>query len=240
LFISGEGETMSKKIILLALAAASVAAFALPGAAMAAEEDKPLHAVGVELNKPQPIDGEGSASLTGAFGSITCKSSSGSATFTSTTTGKFEQTFNNCVDPFGGECHSENQPGGLITTLSLEFHLVTVEHTPTTGTPGPGVLVTPSGGTFATFDCRFFGHFTVGGTGLIGTITKPKCGEVSTESTLQFSSAEPGVQTHKTVAGTTTEYSITSNEQASSEDASGIITFKNAEGKAKEVKLECT
>ena len=222
---------MSKKIILLALAAASVAAFALPAMAMA--EDAPLHLV------PQPIgtktvDGEGTAVLTSPGGNITCTSSNGTVTFSTSTTGTFEQTFHGCTGPFKEPCTTSGQPSGTITTTQLPFHLVTVEDSVTHAT-GPGVLVTPNEttGDFAHFTCGFI-NVNVAGNGLIGTITNVACGASSSEPTIEFSSSSANVQTHKTVVGTTTEYSLTSGGSAASEDASGKITLGEA------TKLECT
>jgi hypothetical protein len=231
---------MSKKIILLALAVASMAAFALPATSMAAEEDVPLHAVGVSIGVPQTATG-GAATLTAAFGHVTCKSSSGTATFTSTTAGNFSQTFKECTSSLGTTCTTEGQAVGVIVTTSLPFDLVTVEDTITKAT-GPGVLVTPNAAHFATFACGFIGTVKVGGNGLVGTVTAPACGASSTSATLAFSSSSTGVQTHKTVVGTpTTEYTLTSSLGGNaSEDAVGTIAFKNKEGVAQSVKLECT
>jgi hypothetical protein len=222
---------MSKKIILLALAAVSAVVFALPAMAMA--EDSPLHVV------PKPegskkVDGVGTATLTGGFGSVECTANSGTASFTSTTSGSFEQTFTGCKLA-GASCTTSGQASGTITTQSLPFDLLTVAHTPANGTTGPGILVTPNAGTgqFATFTCGFLG-FTVKGNGLIGTITKPACGSSSTEATVEFSSSSTGVQTHKTVVGTETEYSLENLGSAASEDAEGTITLGTSS------KLECT
>lgn len=222
---------MSKKIILLALAVASMAAFALPATAMAIT---PVHAVPAPVGA-KTVDGEGSATLTGGFGSVICTASKGTATFENSTTGTFEQTFTGCT--LGGSspsCNSSGQPAGTITTQTLPFHLATVEDTVTKST-GPGILVTPNAATgqFAVFTCGFLG-FTVKGNGLIGTITKPACGAESSEPTVQFSSSSTGVQTHKTLVGTATEYSLENLGAAASEDASGIITLGSA------AKLECT
>lgn len=218
-----------KKIILLALAAASVAALlALPAAAMA--EDVPLHVIPAPSGS-KTIDGVGHATLTASFGKITCESSSGTATFENSTTGSFEQTFHGCTEPFGGKCTTAGQPEGTITTTTLPFHLLTVEDTVTKAT-GPGVLVTPAVGTkhFATFKCPLVGERKVEGNGLIGTITLPECGKESTEATISFSSSSQGVQTHKTVVGTTEEYTL----ENASEDAEGTITLGT------KAKLECT
>jgi len=223
---------MSKKIFLLALAAVSVAAFGLPS--MAAAEDIPLHLV------PRPegtktIDGEGHVTWTGAFGSVTCTSSSGTAQFATSTTGTLEATLKGCTLG-GASCTTSGQAAGVITSTQLEFHLLTVEHTPTTGTSGPGILITPPGTEsvpFASFTCGFLG-FTVKGNGLIGTINNPACGSSSNELTIQFSSSSTGVQTHKTVVGTATDYSLENLGAAASLDWSIIITLGTA------AKLECT
>jgi len=218
-----------KKIILLALAAASVAAFALPASAMAIV---PVHVV------PKPegvktVDGVGSATLTGLGTTITCAKSHGTATFTTTTTGTFEQTFSECVNGSGKKCTTSGQAVGVITTATLEFHLATVEDT-TTKAIGPGLLVTPPAGGFATFLCEGGINTTVSGNGLIGTITQPACGSSSKEATISFSSSSSTVQTHKTLAGTATEWSLNAFGFPASEDAHGTITLGT------EAKLECT
>jgi hypothetical protein len=225
---------MSKKIILLALAAAGVAAFALPATAMAVEEDVPLHVV------PKPegvkkIDVEGVETWTTVSGNFACEKSEAAASFTTSTTGTFEQTFTGCNKLGGlGQCTSEGQPAGVITTKTLEFHLVTVEDSVTHAT-GPGILITTNAGTFATFNCSG-GKVVIGGNGLIGTITKPKCGESSNEPTIEFSSSSTGVQTHKTVVGTPkSEYSLTVFGFLASFDWAGIFTFGT-----EQPKLECT
>jgi hypothetical protein len=228
--------TMSKKIILLALAAASVAAFALPATAMA--EDVPLHLV------PQPsgvkiIDGQGPATWRWPGGSITSTSWSAAVQFTSTTTATFNATFKGSR-AFGVPCKTPGAAAETIETTSLVFHLLTVEDSFVPAT-GPGVLITPNVNEkgeahFATIECPPFGTFVVRGTGLIGTITKPACGGESKEVTIQFSPKAAGsnVQTHKTVVGTTTEYFPTINGGEASLEAEGTITLGTA------ARLECT
>lgn len=221
---------MSKKIILLALAAASVAAFALPATAMA--EDVPLHLV------PKPegaktFDGEGGVTWTTSSGSFGGTSLSGTVSFASSTTGTIQLVIKGVTEPFGGKCTTPGQPEGTIVTKVLELHLLTVEDSVTHAT-GPGLLLTPNGGVFVEFKCPFVGLTIVTGNGLIGTITKPECGRESSEATIQFSSSSTGVQTHKTVVGTTEEYSLKIGTMNASLDASGIITLGT------QTKLECT
>ena len=223
---------MSKKIILCTLVAVSAAAIALPAAAIAAEEDVPVHLVGVGLNQARLIDGVGNAELTGSFGTIKATSWAGSASFESTTTGTLELTLKG-VTAGGTACTTEGQPSGTITTTELPFHLVTVEDSVTHAT-GPGILITPNPVTKvgAHFVCGFL-KFTIEGS-LIGTITSPECGKSSSNVTLSLSSSSTGVQTHKTVVGTTTEYSWTQGGSPVSLDAEGTITLGT------EAKLECT
>ena len=221
-----------KKLILLALAAASLVAFALPATASAITA---LHVV------PKPegakvIHGVGHSTLQAPFGNITCKKSSGTASFTTTTTGTFQQTFHECTEPFGGACTTSGQPAGTIQTTVLPFHLATVVHK-TTGAVGPGVLVTPGEGKatghFATFSCPIVGVRKIEGTGLIGTITKPACGTTGNEATISFTAASQAVQTHTTLAGTpNSHYSL----HESAEVAHGTITLGALPGP----KLECT
>jgi hypothetical protein len=202
---------MNKKFILLALAAASVVASILPVRAMA--EDVPLHL------SPKPVGtktfhGENIAVLTTVFGNVTCNKWSGTAEFTSNTSGTLQLTF------------------GSGSTPKLEFHLVTVEDSATHAT-GPGILVTPNAGTLGSFSCAT-ANTTLSGTGLIGTITKPKCGEENPEVTIQFSASSSAVQTHKTVVGTTTDYALSAASGPMALDASGTITLGTKH------KLECT
>jgi hypothetical protein len=222
-------KVIRKELVLLALAAASVAALALPATASAIMA---LHVV------PKPegaktIHGIGHWTLTAAFGSITCTGTSGSATFENGTTGSLVLTMHGCVEPFGGKCTTPGQPEGTIRTTVLPFHLATVVDTPT-GAIGPGVLVTPAGdvatGHFATYICPIIGERKIEGTDLIGTITKPKCSEESSELTISFTSSSSAVQTHRTLAGTNTEYSV----HGSSRDFSINITL------GQKHKLGCT
>jgi hypothetical protein len=220
-----------KKLILLALAAASVGAFALPASASAITA---LHVV------PKPegtkvIHGVGHVTLQAPFGNVTCKKSAWTTTYVTPTTGTLQQTLQECHEPFGGTCTTPGLPVGTIQTTVLPFHLATVIDTPT-GAVGPGVLVTPAGGAatghIVTFVCSVIGERKVEGTGLIGTFTKPACGASSSEATISFTAASQGVQTHRTLAGTNTEYSL----HASAEVAHGTITL----GGGVAPRLECT
>ena len=221
---------MNKKIMLLALAVASVAAFALPAMAMA--EDIPLHLV------PKP---EGAKTVTGAAAElstvggtvVTATTTDGTATWETSTTGTIELTFTESKS-FGFPCTSPGQPSGTITTATQPFHLVTLPGT------SPGILITPpANGIFAEFTCAGFLTAVVKGNGIVGTITAPACGGSSTKSTSTFEKEKAGVQKHKLVAGTETEYHLTASInggafQEAAQTGSGVTNLVN------NTKLECT
>jgi opacity protein-like surface antigen len=236
---------MTKKIMLLALAAVSAAVFALPATASAADE--PLHLEPAPAGA-QTIDSNGIARLGSEDGTtITCNGFSGTATFDETgaiggTTGKMDLTFGpDCTEnKLGTRCTSANHPSGAgnISTTTLPFHLVTL--------PGslPGVLVTPnaggSGNHFATFTCAG-GLVTVNvtGNGVIGTITSPGCNGTDDEATIKFESTAHGKQKHLTIAGTETDYTLQKGSEMSAQDAHGTITLKEG-GTPVLSKLVCT
>jgi hypothetical protein len=207
---------MSKKIMLLALMVVSAAAFALPSMAMA--EDEPLHVV------PKPtttstITG-GASNLTDTSGRVvTCREVNGTATWETSTTGSLSLTFsNNCV-AFGiFPCES-------IPVSGTTFHLVTVP------SKAAGILLTHSN-PWAKFSCSGQ-SVEVTGNGLVGTITSPACGSESSTATVKFEGTS-GVQKHKKVEGTTTEYNLLSNGVQAAMTATATINLGN------KAKLECT
>jgi len=216
---------MSKKIMLLALAAVSAAMFALPSMAMA--EDIPVHVVPTPTAASTITGGVSTLQAKGGL-KVTCKAVNGKATWASSTTGKINLTFSNdCTENlFGTEC-------GSIATTELEFHLVTL--------PGnvPGILITSNAGHFATFICTGgFVKVVVSGNGIIGRIISPACGAESSTSTVKFEQVG-GVQSQKTVAGTETSYHLESAtnggaKEEAGQTGEGIVTFEGAK------KLECT
>jgi len=146
---------MSKKILLLALAAVSAAAFVLPATAMAVEEDVPLHVVPAPATAT-PISSETLVTWSVASGStLNCtKGMTGSATWETSTIGTLQLTFREC-SALGFPCEGTSpvEAKSNIKTTELPFHLVTAVH-PTTGAKIPAVLITPgAGGHFATFKC---------------------------------------------------------------------------------------
>jgi hypothetical protein len=215
---------MSKKIMLLALAAVSAAMFALPSMAMALI---PNHVVPTPAAATPIAGGTSTLQSTGGL-KVTCKHVTGAATWTSSTTGKINLTFSNdCTENlFGTEC-------GSIPTTELEFHLVTLANNV------PGILITSNNNHFATFTCTGgFVKVVVSGNGIIGKITSPACGGSSLTSNIQFEQSG-GVQAVKTVAGTATVYNLKSSTNGGAAVEAGqtglcTVTFPV------NTKLECT
>ncbi|HET8566387.1 MAG TPA: hypothetical protein VFL77_07920 [Solirubrobacterales bacterium] len=221
---------MSTKIMLVAVAVASTAAFALPSLAAAAEEDIPVHVVPLPANG-SVISGGASTLQTRAGTTVTCKEVSGQVTkWESTTTGKITLTFHNdCTESvFKTGC-------GEIMTTELQFHLVTLTN------KVRGVLITSNAGHFASFECGAgLLKVVVTGNGVLGKITSPACGSESTTATMKFEQTG-GVQTQQVVEGTpNTKYHLSSQinggaVEEAGQTGEGTISF----GTTKE-KLECT
>jgi len=196
---------------------------------------------GVTEGKKFTVAG-GEPKLTASFGTVKCKKISGSGEFFDRETGSLTLKFEECIGPLGVKCTTAGQSEGTIATTTLPFHLKTVAHLNAKGETEhkPGVLITPGpsnehGPHFYTFSCPLLGAISLGGNGLIGTITKPEEGVASNTMTLSFSSTEPGsnTQTHRFVTNDPTEYDrktrINGGEtKTSALDAETVITF--AEG----------
>jgi hypothetical protein len=222
---------MTKKMMLLALAAVSAAMFALPAVASAGE---PVI---------DPASGKFPLTFTSAGGHselraneeppITCTSNTGTGKYTSGTTGEIALTFHGCTTSFFGfpvSCNSAGQPSGTIKTNTSVFHNVYVTDAKT----NPGVLVTPPtspAGLYTTIICGGFASIEVRGNGIIGELTSPKCGAVAQKTaTLNFA-ATGSSQTLKKVTATGTEYSLSSTTESSGkvttscEVAEGTVTY---------------
>lgn len=209
--------------MLLAVAVASVALFALPPMASASE----IHfegATGVSFT------GHGPASSPSAKSepTITCETGHVKGWFTSETTGVAHGDLTGChINVLGFTVKCRTVASALDNTITSEgtFHLITT-------TDGPAMLATPN---TTTLICA--GSEIVTGGDLITTITKPKCGE-SSEEAAGVASTTNGVQTHKTYTGKT--YYPTATTAGSGTvletgvDATGTITF------SKSLKLVCT
>jgi len=226
---------MNKKILLLALAAVSAAAFVLPATAMAVEEDVPLH-VNPQPAAETPISSTTLTTLSVASGlTVNCaKGVTGKAKWENGTTGKINLTFNECSAlgfPCEGTSPVEAKPN--IATTELPFHLVTAEH-PTSHTKVPAVLITPNNGHFASFKCAGF-PFIITGNGIIGRIESPACNNSSKTANVTFEITKHGEQTYRTVVGTpNTEYDLLKEGETAGLTGTATITF------AQETKQECT
>jgi hypothetical protein len=190
---------MSKKMMLLALAAVSAAAMALPAVASAGT----WH---LEPAQNGTVAG-GNTELKSSGVTITCTSVSGTSAFDagSTTTGTISLTFHACKNLAGFHCQTAGDPTGTITALSLPFHLVALEATNT-----PGILITPNAAraNFAAFECAGI-PVVVGGNGVLGALTSPACGGESTEAKFNFALTGAAQQwTQVTTTGTV--YGLTS------------------------------
>ena len=229
LVLAGErkkGKSMSKKMMLLALAVVSAAAFALPAGASASE----LHLTNVSTFKGR----FGAVNLTAKEEAvITCGSSevpnhvTGSV-FTGGTTGEIELDFTGCHTSVWGltaACHTEGSPANNTIKTTGVFHLITVNSK-------PGVLVTPEP---TTIICAGIRNTNVAGN-LVGAITSPKCGEESKFMTMSFSASGP-TQEHKTYTGAT--YNLTSQTTGGLVKEAGLSSESTTES-ATTGTLDCT
>jgi len=225
---------MSKKIMLLALAAVSAAAFALPAGASAQE----IHLLNVTsfsgtfdtgflTAQEEPVITCGETIATGGTTNspnhVTGTVSAGG------TTGNITLDFTAChVEiPIIGTipCHSTGATVNNTIASSGTFHLITVNSK-------PGILVTPVA---TTVECGSLTPVHVAGN-VIGTITSPACGVASNSMTIKFS-ASGATQEDKTYTGVT--YNLTSQTgtgtvKEASEAAESTTTSSTAGT------LECT
>lgn len=219
-----------KRAMLLALATACVAVFALPAMASAGvwHVDK----------APLKFSGNGgTATLTPTTGTIVdCSTVAVEGEYETTTTGWVIFTFHNCRAEtlFTPACTSPEQPSGTIQTTKLTFHNILLKDNV------PGILLTPNHTTnvFAHFSC--FGiQTTVEGKGVIGEISNRKCGDKANSAIVKFESISRGHQKHTQITGTGETYDLESttgggSAVTASEDAEGTIGF------AEEQTLNCT
>lgn len=216
-----------KKMMLLALAAASVAMFALPAVASA----HPWH---LSQTSTFTVSGPAGNLTTTSGTTVNCTSTKGSGSFTTTTGGNVTLSFHGC-NVGGLPCTSANQPSGTIVTnpAALAFDAIMIANNT------PGILITPTSATEVTPGKKLFSEFNcfglntkVFGTGVIGTITTPGCGVASTTAGLSFTSSQAGHQKHLTWTGKTYDLEATtpggSVHTTASIDATATITFPAA------------
>ena len=211
---------MSKKLMLLSLAAVSAAVLALPAAASA---------------QTWHLNEAGAFTITGGTGNLSttsgttihCGSVTGSGNYETTTTGTMTLVFGPTCALGTTHCESPGAATGVIETTALPFHNVMV----TTNTPG--VLVTPNAtGAFAHFNCGFL-SFTVSGNGVLGDVEK-ECGSKSVEAGVEFKATGHGVQEHTLYTGTT--YRLTTAGFNAAQNTTGTIKFTNGLNRT----IECT
>ena len=176
---------MSKKMMLLVLAVASAALFALPAFASAEE---------IHFDTAATFTGIGGAGTLVANGepTISCTTThvTNGAINGGGTTGSMTLDFTGCTapSPFGGTvpCKTKGAAAETIATGGT-FHMITWKNAQ--GKAFPGVLVTAN---TTEFECSVFGFaFVTHVTGnVIGTITSPECGKSSNKMGLSFSATE--------------------------------------------------
>ncbi len=183
---------MSKKKMMLALAAVSAAMFALPAAASAGEWE--LHnAVGQTFTITKVSSSMVLETTNGD--TITCTGLSGSGSYSTTKTGRITVDTTGCTEnTFGTTCQS-GATNGTIQFTNKTFHNVIIGNSGDSFTP-IGLLITSgengeaTGKEFVTFNCGF-GLLTVKLTGnVIGEVESPVgtngCNQPSTTFNLRF------------------------------------------------------
>jgi hypothetical protein len=214
---------MSKKIMLLALAVASVAMFALPAAASAQE----IHLEGITS-----FSGTAGAGSLTAEGEpiITCESGDVSGTVSAGgTTGEISLDFTGChttVLGFTAKCRTTGSALDNTIKSSGVFHLITIS------SGVPGILVTP---VVTTITCAGISNTVTGGN-IIGTITSPACGAKSKSMTTKFVAAG-SVQEHKTYTGST--FNLTAKTGEGAAKPAGLVSTATVTSE-KEGTLNCT
>jgi len=211
--------------MVLALAVVSAAFFALPAMASAQE----IH---LEPAETFTVAGSGGELRAEGEPTITCTGTSGHGTFNagSTTTGESTLDFTGChtsVFGFTASCKSEGAAVGGTIASGGTFHLITISE------KVPGVLLTTKETTIV---CAGISTIHVTGS-VIGTITSPKCGELSKTLTLSFT-ATGTIQDHRHYTGATYELG-SRTDTAEPERQSGLVGHvTNTQANAG--KLNCT
>jgi hypothetical protein len=214
---------MSKKIMLLALAVASVAMFALPAVSSAQE---------IHWTNTETFTGHGGAGTLVAEGepTITCETVDVHGTPSAGgTTGSVTFDFTSChTTVFGltAKCRTTGSPLDNTIASSGTYHLVT------TTANIPDMLVTP---VETVVVCAGISNTTVKGN-LIGTITSPACGVESKSMTTKFSATG---STQNDLEYTGVKYDLTATTSGGSAKTAGL-TSTGTTSQAKAGKLECT
>jgi hypothetical protein len=114
-------ESMSKKMIVLALAAVSAALFAMPAVASA----QSWH---LDTTTTFSVSGAGGTLTSTAGLTITCAGTSGSGTFSTTTEGTVSLLFSGCKEAFSLPCTTAGQASGAVK-LTARFDAIMVSTT---------------------------------------------------------------------------------------------------------------
>ncbi|MDX6634087.1 MAG: hypothetical protein QOF06_290 [Solirubrobacterales bacterium] len=232
---------MSKKMMLLALAAVSAAMFALPAVASAGvwHAEPSTAATAFTTN----TTGHGNTLLvtpnrtTTCAGNATEPSSTGTGQFDiGGTTGKISLTFYGCTSA-GTACTTPGQASGVIVTSpNLVFHNILLE----AGPPKiPGVKITGVGAStqLAHYTCGF-GLVTVNVTGTVVGEVEQACSTKGKVFSLKFE-APGGIQKwmQETTTGTNTDLTATVNGTAETGGQTGTGTVNLG---ANERTITCT
>jgi len=220
-----------KKLVLLALAAASVAMFALPAVASAGEWvlDPAGAAFTASSNGPTTL-------TTNNNETVNCTGSTGSGKYNagSGTTGTVELTFTGCTESiFGTSCSNTATAGTITTTSNLAFTNVYLSDNKET--PGTTIAGVGAEKHFATFTCAG-GSVKIVVTGSLLGHSEAPCKTVSKELKNTFESTAHGVQKYMKVTGTEAAEDLTAkvtifgatNTRTASQDGTGILKFNEA------------
>ena len=195
---------MSKKMMLLALAVASVAMFALPAASSAQE----IHLEGISS-----FSGDATALTFTAEGepTTTCETVDVSGTVSAGgTTGSISLDFTGChatVFGFTAKCHTSGSPVDNTIKTNGTFHLITTSD-------GPAMMVTLE---TVTEICAGISNTVLHGD-VIGTITSPACGVASKTMTINFAGSN-NIQDHDVYTGVTHALTATTGEGGAAKTA---------------------
>jgi hypothetical protein len=212
---------MNKKMMVLAAALTALAFAALPAVASAGEPQ--THCINGAASCSFTVHGGPAGWNTASAGSTNCSSVTGSGTM-GTTTGSMALVFHGCTESvFGSACTTSGQPSGTIATTALIYHNIYAS----AGKSSPAILITPNAtsGIFSHYTCA--GGLvtkTISGNGLIGTLTKPKCGETTNVFEFALEQSVAGTQKHMQITGAGTKYDLKDGENTTSLVASMKFT----------------
>jgi hypothetical protein len=220
---------MSKKLMLLALAAVSAAMFALPAMASAATWDLNTAPAGefTVTTSTAPVLSNTNNEL------VECTSSSGSGKYTTASSGTLKLVFHGCKTPtfFNAACSSGATSGTIETTTELPFSNVYLDaaHTKL------GVTIKGKGEEehFASFTCAGFISFKVTGT-ILGEVEKTCTSPSTTQFPLTFTKTSNGHQTWKQVEGAgsiedlVVDNRLNSTSSTGAEVGTGFVNFTTA------------